>query len=60
MLLRRKPWKKGRVTSRRGAEPRVGTTVGARRGAPHSTLGIGSHAATRIALLPTWVVAGGW
>ena len=29
------------------------------RGAPHTTLGIGSHAATRIALLPTWVVAGG-
>ena len=27
---------------------------------PHSTLGIGSHAAARIALLPTWVVAGGW
>ena len=29
MLLRRKPWKKGRVTGQRGAEPRAGKAVGA-------------------------------
>ena len=59
MLLRRKPMEEG---SRDQPARRWTASMDdsrCERGPPHTMSGIGSHAATRTALLSTWVVAGG-
>ena len=58
MLPRRKPMEEG---SRDQPARRWTASMDdsrCERGPPHTMSGIGSHPAARIALLPTWVVAG--